>query len=212
MNKTALKNLVQPLLDLVEPDKPNPLLTPELQKKETEYKILAEFESFVKRIREGFEIVKKENHDKKLADKLKTFSLPENLTQEILEEKRILDVLDMDDHDVEKIYAISNKLYEHQKFSESAATLFFLANMVQDNSMIWLSLGLAEFQLQNWEMAIRAFALANLTDPNDLRSAVYSAECYRQLGDKTRANLIIDTLLKNFSSEELASFGHLKKV
>lgn len=212
MNKSNLKSIVAPLLDKIEPGKPNPLLPPELQQKEAEYKILSEFEAFVNRLTSGFHILKKLTHDKKLSEKLKNFSVPENLSYEDLKELKIREVLNIEEIDIEHLYEIARDLYKNKKFAESSDALFFLANLTQEHSLMWLTLGFAEFQQNKWDEAIKAFTLANLCDPTDLSSAVYSAECYRKLGNQARADLIIDTLLKNFSKEELKPFGDLKRL
>jgi tetratricopeptide (TPR) repeat protein len=78
---------------------------------------------------------------------------------------------------MESFYSIGVKYFHNQDFTK-AADIFFLLSLIDfQRHAIWVSLGLSEMKLGQFEPALNAFAMASITNAAPPYPYIYSAEC-----------------------------------
>lgn len=199
---TKLKDLFSPLIDLIVGSSPPNALVPEAKIREKIHvEIEAQAEKYIGRLTErhtALIVAINEIND----------SDPGYISEKII--RSLNKVEDLSEDEFAKLYAACDHLFVEERFKEASDALFFLANANLTQPMLWLGLGVAEYFQNKWKEALFAFNVAFSLNQYDLRSAVYAAHCFDEMGDKDKAKQIVDVILKDFDSDDIADLGDLK--
>lgn len=95
------------------------------------------------------------------------------------------DCLHFSDTTLEHFYQAGVRTMESHSH-EAAADVFFVLSLLDFRKHnIWIALGVSEQYLGHLDLALEAYAMAILTDHTQPWPYLYSAECYRDKGQKT---------------------------
>lgn len=199
---TKIKELFSPLVEIITGhNPPNALLSKEQLKAKIEHEIEVQSDIYINRLKEGHTALIRainEVNDHQ----------PGYISKNII--RSLNQVHDLSEDEFSKLYAACDHLFMEERFKEASDALFFLANANMNQSMLWLALGVAEYFQNKWKESLFAFNMAFALNQFDLRSAVYAAHCFDELGEKKKAKQIIEIILKDFDSSEIADLGDLK--
>lgn len=93
---------------------------------------------------------------------------------------------------LETFYSFGVKSFKGKNFAK-AADIFFLLSLIDfQRPSIWESLGLSEMQLGEFELALNAFAMASITNPDSPYPFIHSAECCIALNRFAEASTYFD--------------------
>lgn len=105
------------------------------------------------------------------------------------------ELMNISNESFELYYSTGVKYFQFKDFSK-AADIFFLLSLIDfQKHNIWISLGLSEMNIQNFEPALNAFAMAAITNSETPYPYLFSAECCIALGRSQEASTYL-TLAK----------------
>lgn len=105
------------------------------------------------------------------------------------------ELLKISDETIEQMYQVGVTLDKQNAFQDAADVFFVLSVLDYRRHNIWMALGLCEQRLGNMDPALKAYAMAMITDVDDPWSYLHSAECYQALGESTDAEECLATCL-----------------
>jgi len=95
--------------------------------------------------------------------------------------------LGLSSREMAKFWEVSCKFLKQKRFSEAADAFLFLATIDPQNVGYWLNLGMAEYGCNRPSLALKAFGMACIVDPDNPAPHVYAAECYMAKEDLNKA-------------------------
>lgn len=108
------------------------------------------------------------------------------------QEETLQDLLSIDALSFKIMYQAGMEQYEKNDF-ESAAAVFSLMRYLNDrHASIWQTLGIAEYQLKNFQKAIGDFFFAIALDPKDMKSFIYAIDSCNLTLDTDSAKFFLD--------------------
>lgn len=201
--ETKIRELFSPLVQIiVGQNPPNALMTDAQLKAKIEREIESQASTYIKRLTDGHTaliVAINEVNDR----------TPGYINELII--RNLNQVGDLSEDEFSKLYAACDHLFMEERFKEASDALFFLANANINQAMLWLALGVAEYFQNKWKEALFAFNMAFSLNQYDLRSAVYAAHCFDEMGEKAKAKQIIEIILRDFDHEDIEDLGDLKK-
>lgn len=114
-----------------------------------------------------------------------------NQLKEVSQPSSLLEIMEISDSNFEKFYASGVYYYEAKMFQEASDVFFVLAFLSNARHHVWISFGLSEYQCGRLEEALKAFAMAAITNINDPLPYLYSAQCCIEMANKVEAELYI---------------------
>lgn len=113
-----------------------------------------------------------------------------------------------------QFYEAGKNLYEQKLFDKAADVFFLLAFLNHSFYNVWISLGLCEQRCGHFELALKAFAMATITNIEAPEPFLHGAECCIEMGDRTEALLYLEEAMeridKNPNYKSLKS--HVKSL
>lgn len=201
--ETKIKELFSPLVQIiVGQNPPNAILTDKQLRAKVEHEIEGQADVYIKRLTDGHTaliVAINEVNDQH----------PGYIKENII--RNLNQINDLSEDEFSKLYAACDHLFMEERFKEASDALFFLANANINQSMLWLALGVAEYFQNKWKESLFAFNMAFSLNQFDLRSAVYAAHCFDEMGEKMKAKQIIEIILRDFDSADIDDLGDLKK-
>lgn len=91
-------------------------------------------------------------------------------------------ILGLSEPTIDVIYQCGNQHYQANEMADAADVFHFLACLDFRRHNVWVAQGASEQMLGHIELAIKAYAMAMLADPNAPAPYLHSAECYLLLG------------------------------
>lgn len=113
--------------------------------------------------------------------------------------------MNFSDSTIDILYSTGVRYLQKQNFSKAADIFFFLSLIDFHRHNIWVSLGISEMKLQQFEPALNAFAMASITNSQALYPYLYSAECCIALQRYKESNTYLTLAkeaLESLSAEE----------
>ena len=101
--------------------------------------------------------------------------------------RTLQDMAGISDATLEKLYQAAKLLFEQKRYQEAADAFGFLTMLNGDRYPFWLALGNSEYNLNNYDAALFAYAFACRTNPDDHLCHIFSSRCYEALGDPDNA-------------------------
>lgn len=128
---------------------------------------------------------------------------PKVATEKLMKEGQTLqDLVQLSDEDIQRIYAIARKYYEHKEFQNAGDLFLLLMTLCPGVATFCTGLGMVEQQLGHYEMAAALYALAAELNPDDPSVYLYSAHCLYLQNHKTDAIRLIDTLIEAIGHDD----------
>lgn len=119
------------------------------------------------------------------------------------------EMMHLSDTFIETFYSVGVKCFQKQDYTK-AADIFFLLSLIDfKRHAIWLSLGLAEMKIKEYEPALHAFAMASITNSQTPYPYIYSAECCIALDRFAEASTYFDLAKETISQSTLEEKGDL---
>lgn len=101
-------------------------------------------------------------------------------------------MMNLSDSFMETFYSAGVKYFQKQDFTK-AADIFFLLSLIDfQRHAIWVSLGLSEMMIGEFEPALNAFAMASITNSMSPYPFIHSAECCIALSRFQEASTYFD--------------------
>lgn len=101
-------------------------------------------------------------------------------------------MMGLSDSFIETFYSIGVKAFQNHDFARSADIFFLLSLIDFQRHAIWVSLGLSEMKLKQFEPALNALAMASITNPDPPHPYIYSAQCCLALNRSAEALTYLD--------------------
>jgi tetratricopeptide (TPR) repeat protein len=99
-------------------------------------------------------------------------------------QKSLQEILGISDQFLEKGKAIADNALEEKDYDNAADAFYFLASIKGEDGDLWLGLGLAEQERENYPDAVEAFQLAYLcSDQETPFPLMFIAQCYYSIGE-----------------------------
>lgn len=86
-------------------------------------------------------------------------------------------IMDLSESTIELFYSAGMRYLQNQDYVKAADIFFFLSLIDFQKHNIWVSLGLSQMKLEQFEPALNAFAMASITNSESIYPYLYSAEC-----------------------------------
>lgn len=117
---------------------------------------------------------------------------PLKLQEQIASGKTFQEIIGYTDETMDQFYHAARRLFEKQRYEDSADAFIFLTTMNPFVSQYWLGLGMSEHLKDEHFDALMAYNMAILIDKNNPIPHYHSAACHRALHDLDTARLCID--------------------
>jgi hypothetical protein len=101
-------------------------------------------------------------------------------------------IMNISDESFELFYKTGIRYFQNQDFIKAADVFFLLSLIDYQKHNIWISLGLSEMKIQQFEPALNAFAMAAITKSDTPYPYIYSAECCIALGRAHECSTYLD--------------------
>lgn len=99
-------------------------------------------------------------------------------------------------------------LYEQKLFKQAADVFFLLSFINHSYYNVWLMLGLSEQKCGNFDSALKAYAMATITNIDTPESFLRAADCCLEMGDQNEAKLYVEEALPRIEKNpEYATFS-----
>ncbi|MBA3958362.1 MAG: tetratricopeptide repeat protein [Parachlamydiaceae bacterium] len=118
------------------------------------------------------------------------------------EENGVQKLLAISDETLQRYYEVSSQLLKENQWSQARDAFRFLTFLNPYVHSFWMGLGIAEQTQGNFEQAIIAYMLGEVTDPNDPIVHANALQCYVALGDKALAGRAYQIALDLCDSSE----------
>ena len=100
-----------------------------------------------------------------------------------------------------RLYASAYKLYHDAEYEKAKDLFLQLVLALPFNGAFWAGLASCEQMCKSYDAALRAWALAALTNPEDPLPHFHAAECYLSQGDKLEALKALNSAKSLISAE-----------
>jgi tetratricopeptide (TPR) repeat protein len=189
---------------------PNLLVSPQAWKQQKREELVALFsgQKEVDRINSALEVLKADfqaNLSEVELEKLReewesgtekiTHLLDQPLSEPIAPLTSLKEMMKLSETTMGFFYSVGVKFYKNQDFIKAADVFFLLSLIDAQRYNIWISLGLSEMKIEQFESALNAFAMASLIKKETPYPYYYSAECCSALG-RAQEGVIYLTLAK----------------
>ncbi len=190
----------------VEDMPPNPLQPREMKQQALEKGFLAEIDQIIAHISHGFKVfydggcmadwtpeqVQAFKDHLELMRTKKPEELKSNFQQE----------LGLSDNELIKWYVYALDLYEKRSLQDAVDAFFVLTSLNPGVASFWMGLAQAQELSQQLEEAAESYLMAAAAKNEDLRPALFSAECYRELGQTDKAKALLDEVSAQLDQQE----------
>lgn len=214
LHETIKEEILAPLVDelmateyAVAP--PNPLVSPKAWKEQKRKELLDLYSSqkeidrissAVAALRSDFEATLspiefdkyQEEWENGVKRMLELFNKPLDESMTSLPLTSLKEMMNLSEPFLELLYSAGVKHYQSQDFVKSADIFFLLSQIDCNRYNVWISLGLSEMKITQFEPALNAFAMASLIRSTSPYPYLYSAECCIELGKAQDCGVYID--------------------
>ncbi|MBA3238364.1 MAG: hypothetical protein H0T62_08490 [Parachlamydiaceae bacterium] len=118
-------------------------------------------------------------------------------------EENLQKILHISDSVMATAIKIAQYEYEENRLEESLSIFAFLSLLNPEDPDYWYRLGIVTYQLQHFELALRAFTNATSLDISFIETRIYSAECYTRLNRLNEAKEELDKIHDLFDKSSI---------
>lgn len=136
------------------------------------------------------------NEFAKFSDLAVLFSTQKELVYEQLSKGQTLQAMaGISKNALEEMYQAAKHLYDEKRFKEAVDAFGFLAILNSEQPTFWFGLANSEFQLQNYQGALFAYAFVARLHPDDFTCHILSCRCYEALDELENARNALELAL-----------------
>jgi len=96
-------------------------------------------------------------------------------------------LLGIGEDSLEAIDSVAKVKYTDEKIDDALSLLVFLTTLAEDNAEYWYELGICFQDLNQFDMALKAYTNCLEVNPNHMGSQAFCTECYLNLDQKNKA-------------------------
>lgn len=97
--------------------------------------------------------------------------------------------------DLEVMYAIAYKQYQHGNYERAAASFELLASFSSDERRFWMGLASSLQMLKEYSKAIDCYSVAAVQNPSDPYAHWHAASCYLATGNKKKGLEVLESAI-----------------
>lgn len=114
------------------------------------------------------------------------------LEQGFSQERTWKESLGISDICMQSLYEGARSLFERKEFEPACQAFFVICAIDPSQSAYWIGLGHSSFQLQNYEQALVAYAMAGGIDPENAWPHIWAANCFEEENDFPQAKMALN--------------------
>jgi len=210
--KTLTKNATDSLTKQLIANSPDPVDEKELKKeissfldiKVEEKRINSAFDSIVDYLhRHGSPVELEEIREnwREAFEKFTTLLAEERAFTEKDMEISLQEAIGISQKTFDQFYKTGRELYSHKEYQKAADIFFTLALFNQYYYNVWLSLGLSEQHCGHFDAALRAYAMAAITNIDSPEPFLHGADCCIAMHDKHEAELYLEEAVERIDKD-----------
>lgn len=214
----ALENQIDEYVDSLELDsnQENNLLSPAAQKARLKQELkegakLTELDSFLsssarvlvtegKKYLEAKDFEDLENALRKIPEIADGMDLNKERTESFQK------IFNISDKMMESILKVAREKFEEEKYEDTLSIFALLSTLAPENADYWLQLGVAAQRFQNFDLALRAYAVLTEPSPELMQAKLLSTQCFLEKGDLEGAKASLGEAKKIAETVEIDAF------
>lgn len=151
------------------------------------------FELFQDRLKNGVEILIKDNKLPKVSGHFsKRFESVNTLSNEIQKGLSIQECFGFSEEEMKGAYEVASNLFQNQDFEGASDILLLLSTIAPFTSCYWTALGMAEHRKEDLQSAATAYLMGLDPEAKDLSCYLYAANCLSEIDATEEALEILE--------------------
>ena len=112
------------------------------------------------------------------------------------ESSNLQEKFNLTDDTLDVFYEVSRELFENEEYDEAERAFFVLTLLKPLNAFYWLGLGMSKQRLEDYDSALRCYAMSGIISVETPLPHMYAAQCFLHLQKRYQARQAIKLALE----------------